>query len=85
MTQDIYRQLQERVDQYSVGMTASAGGKEIAVLKRLFSLEEAAVYLAMGRRLEPVAAIAAKAGLSEGDAGSILPGDHRHRHAARHG
>ena len=74
MTQDIYRQLQERVDQYSVGMTASAGGKEIAVLKRLFSPEEAAVYLAMGRKLEPVAAIAAKTGLSEGDAGSILAG-----------
>ncbi|HWR67505.1 MAG TPA: 4Fe-4S binding protein [Desulfomonilia bacterium] len=72
MAQDIFKQLQERIDQYSVGMTASATGKEIAVLKRLFSSEEATVYLALSRRLEPVPSIAVKTGLSEEEAGRIL-------------
>jgi len=72
MSQDILRQLRERIDQYSVGMTASAAGSEMVVLERLFTPEEAAVYLAMSRRLEPVASIAEKIGMPGKDAGRIL-------------
>jgi hypothetical protein len=72
MDRDIYQELQERIDQYSVGMNASGTGKEIAILRRLFSEEEALVYLALSRRLEPVRSVAAKAGMSEKEAARIL-------------
>jgi len=72
MTEDIYRQLLDRIDQYSVGMNTSAAGRELDVLKRLFSSEEAAVYLALTRRLEPVGSIAGKTGFSEAEAAMIL-------------
>ena len=49
MSQDILRQLRERIDQYSVGMTASAAGSEMVVLERLFTPEEARPFLAGGR------------------------------------
>ncbi len=74
MGQDIYRELQERIDQYSVGMVATDSGREIAILERLFTREEARVYLAMSRRLEPVAVIAERAGMAEKEAGDVLAG-----------
>ena len=72
MERDIYQELRERIDQYSVGMSASGSGKEIAILRRLFSEEEALVYLALSRRLEPVRSVAAKTGMSEKEAARIL-------------
>ena len=74
MSNDIYEDLRERIDQYSVGLNATGTGKELMLLKRLFSPEEARVYLALSRRLEPVVSIAAKVGMSEKEAAAVLEG-----------
>ncbi len=38
MTEEIYRNLQKRLDTYSVGFPATDSGVEIKILKALFSL-----------------------------------------------
>ncbi|MBI9082466.1 MAG: 4Fe-4S binding protein [Desulfobacterales bacterium] len=62
MTQDIYHQLREQLDQYSIGFPASKSGVEIQILKKLFTEEAAAMYLDMTLFLETPADIAARAG-----------------------
>jgi len=58
MTQDIFRTLQERLDTYSLGFPATKSGVEIKILKRLFSEEEAAVFLELSPILETPDSIA---------------------------
>ncbi len=41
MSKDVYRRLQEQLDQYSIGFPATDSGIEIKLLKRLFTEEEA--------------------------------------------
>jgi len=55
---DVYRQLQERLDTYSVGFPATESGVEIKILKALFSLEDAEMFLGMTQSLETVESIA---------------------------
>ncbi len=55
---DIYEKLRETIDSYSVGLSPTESGKEIGILKRLFTEEEAKVYLAMSRSLETAETIA---------------------------
>jgi len=52
MTQDLYRDLQERLDKYSVGFPATESGIEITILKMLFSEEDAAMFLNLSPILE---------------------------------
>ncbi len=70
MTEDIFRRLQERLDQYSMGFPATDSGVEIDILKELFSEDDAELFLHLtpqpdtpeevarriDRPLEPVAA-----------------------------
>lgn len=58
MTEDIYRKLQERLDTYSVGFPATESGVEIRILKELFSLEDAGLFLGMTQKLEKAESIA---------------------------
>lgn len=58
MSQDIYRQLQERLDMYSVGFPATESGIEITILKAMFSEEDAALFLSISPILELPASIA---------------------------
>ena len=58
MTQDIYRQLQERLDKYSVGFPATESGIEITILKKLFSEKDAQMFLALTPLLETPEAVA---------------------------
>jgi len=60
MTTDIYRQLQERLDKFSVGFPATASGIEIKILKSLFSEKDAALFLNLSPILETPGAIAAR-------------------------
>jgi Na+-translocating ferredoxin:NAD+ oxidoreductase subunit B len=60
MSQDIFRQLQEQLDQYSVGFPATESGVEIEILKRLFTEEEAAMYLRMSMMLETPESVAGR-------------------------
>ena len=45
MNTDIYRELQQRLDLYSVGFPATTSGVEIKILEFLFSEEDASVFL----------------------------------------
>jgi len=58
MTNDIYRDLQERLDKYSVGFPATESGIEITILKTMFSEEDAQMFLALSPLLETPEAIA---------------------------
>lgn len=52
MTENIYRQLQERLDLYSMGFPKAESGIEIKILKYLFTEKEAALFLALSPALE---------------------------------
>ena len=52
MTNDIYRRLQQRLDRYSIGFPATESGIELKILKKLFSPEDAAMFLSMTQKLE---------------------------------
>jgi electron transport complex protein RnfB len=52
MEKDIFRRLQQRLDQYSVGFPATESGIELKILKALFSADDAALFLALSPRLE---------------------------------
>jgi len=62
MTEDIYRNLQERLDTYSVGFPATDSGVEIKILKELFSPEDAGMFLGMMPKLEKAETIAQRMG-----------------------
>ncbi len=65
MEQDIYRDLQKMVDQFSMGFPETESGIEIKILKKLFSEDDAQVFLKLAPMLEDVATISGKLGLSE--------------------
>jgi len=65
MAEDIYGSLREKIDQYSVGMVPTETGKEIKILRRLFTEDEAKVYMGMTRSLESPKTIAARVGMEE--------------------
>lgn len=58
MTNGIYRELQERLDKYSVGFPATASGIEITILKTMFTEEDAAFFLSLTPALESPEAVA---------------------------
>ncbi|MDI6796926.1 MAG: 4Fe-4S binding protein [Desulfatibacillaceae bacterium] len=58
MAQDIYRELQERLDKYSIGFPATQSGIEIELLKELFSQEDARMFLALSPMLETAQSVA---------------------------
>lgn len=64
MAKDIYRELQQRLDLYSVGFPATASGVEIEILQALFSEEDARIFLRLTHLLEPPEAVAGQLGMS---------------------
>jgi ferredoxin len=62
MSQDIYRQLQERLDMYSVGFPATASGIELTILKTLFSEKDAQLFLNLSPILETPESISDRIG-----------------------
>jgi len=60
MSEDIFRQLQEQLDQYSIGFPATESGVEIKILKRLFTEEEAEMFLYMSMMLETPDSVAGR-------------------------
>lgn len=45
MIAKVYNDLREQLDQYSMGFPATESGVELKILKKLFSEEEAELYL----------------------------------------
>lgn len=52
MTADIYRRLQQQLDQYSMGFPATASGIEIRILQYLFTEQEAMIFTRLTPMLE---------------------------------
>lgn len=62
MNTSIYEKLREQLDQYSVGYPTTQSGIEIKILKKLFTQEEAEMYLDMTMMLETPESVAARTG-----------------------
>lgn len=58
MSNEIYYQLREQLDQYSVGFPATKSGVELKILKKLFTEEEAHMYLNLSMMLETPESVA---------------------------
>ena len=62
MSEDIFRQLQQRLDMYSMGFPATETGIEIAILKKLFNQKEAEMFLNMSPKMEDPESVARRLG-----------------------
>ncbi len=62
MTEPIYRQLQKRLDLYSMGFPKAGSGIELDILKYLFNEGEASLFLALSPALETPEAISKRMG-----------------------
>ena len=62
MSEDIFRQLQQRLDLYSLGFPATETGIEIKILKKLFNQKDAEMFLNMSPMLEAPESIAQRLG-----------------------
>ncbi|MBW1878078.1 MAG: 4Fe-4S binding protein [Deltaproteobacteria bacterium] len=60
MVREIYRELQQRLDKYSMGFPATETEVEVRILEKLFTEDDARMFLAMSPRLEPAAQVAAR-------------------------
>lgn len=58
METDIFRRLQEQLDQYSIGFPATESGVELRILKAMFTEDEAALFTEMTAELETAASVA---------------------------
>jgi len=62
MPSQIYKDLREQLDQYSVGFPETKSGVEYQLLERLFDEDDARVFLEMSMMAEPAASLAARTG-----------------------
>lgn len=62
MTKDIFRKVQEQLDQYSIGFPATESGVEIEILKLLFTEPEAQLFSQMTGEPETSASVAERVG-----------------------
>jgi len=52
MTQTIYQKLREQIDQYSVGFPKAESGVDLKILEKLYTEEEAELFLDLSMQLE---------------------------------
>lgn len=64
MTKQVFLDLREQLDHYSVGFPATESGIELRILEKLFSEEEAELFLYLNTAFEPPVTIAARCGLT---------------------
>lgn len=72
MSDPIFRQMQQRLDQYSVGFPATDSGIEIQLLEKLFSVADAQVFLQLSPKLEPPESIAPRIDMDPAIAAATL-------------
>ena len=72
MNDPLYRQLQKQLDLYSMGFPATTSGIEIKILKKLFSVPDAEVFLQLTPKLETPETIAPRIKTDSGRAEEIL-------------
>jgi len=62
MNENIFRELQQRLDTYSLGFPATDSGVELQILRQLFTCEEAGIFLSLTPKLETPEAVALRTG-----------------------
>ncbi len=72
MSKNTFKQLQERLNLYSIGFPETATGVEIQILKELFTEDEAGLFLSMSHRLEKPESIAQRMGRKQTDVADQL-------------
>jgi len=72
MADDIYRKVQQQLDQYSIGFPETESGVEIEILKLLFTEDEAEMFNKMHGELETPQSVADRIGRPEEDVAQDL-------------
>lgn len=72
MAQDVFRKLQQYLDNLSLGFPATKSGIELKILGRLFTEKDAALFLSLSPRLETPAEIASRVNRSTADVAAHL-------------
>ena len=72
MKDKLYRQLQEQLDQYSMGFPASESGIELKILKYLFSEADALMFTALTPMLETAQKVASRLNRPEAEIAAHL-------------
>ncbi len=72
MSESVYGKLRERLDQFSVGFPETKSGVEIEILKRLFTEEEAEMFLDMSQTVEAPESVAARTGRNPDETARLL-------------
>lgn len=65
MGEDVYRELQRMLDSIPNGFPATESGVEIKILKRIFTKDEAELFMKLRMRMEPLTRIAKRTGMDE--------------------
>jgi Na+-translocating ferredoxin:NAD+ oxidoreductase subunit B len=72
MTGRVYDDLREQLDQYAGGFPSTASGVEMKILEKLFSPEEAEMYLCLSMMLETPGAVAERLGREPNEMAALL-------------
>jgi len=72
MSNPIFRTLQERLDQYSMGFPKTESGIEIKILEKLFSIDDAKMFLQLSPMLETPDKVSSRVGKSPEETSDIL-------------
>lgn len=72
MPSEVYKKLREQLDQYSCGFPATESGVEFKILERLFTEEEAKMFLSLGLKVETPEEVAQRLELEPEAVSSIL-------------
>ena len=74
MPKEIFYQLREQLDQYSVGFPATDSGVEMKILEKLFNEEEARMFLNLSMMLESPKAVVERTNQDPDQVAAILEG-----------
>ena len=72
MPSEVYKKLREQLDQYSCGFPATESGVEFRILERLFTEEEAKMFLSLSMKVETPEEVAQRLGREPEVVASIL-------------
>jgi H+/Na+-translocating ferredoxin:NAD+ oxidoreductase subunit B len=72
MDENVYLKLREHLDSFPGGFPSTENGVELKILKKLFTPQEAEMFMRMSLVPEPVAAVADRSGMDETKAAELL-------------
>lgn len=72
MPAEVFFKLREQLDQYSLGYPATKSGVEIKILEKLYTEEEAEMFLELSMYAEPAAVIATRCGRDPDAVAAVL-------------